>query len=128
VKGQEEHVAQWALFAGELEPDVRLVEADELLEFVQTEPANLLRPCDDPQRRLYGFVSYRRVAEGKALVRQATLTKVKVLAAHPRAILMETHEKKSSYKARVVAAQAIKPYGWLRVRMMKVVRYFWPLR
>lgn len=126
VKEKEELIVQWPLFGRELEPMVELVSGADLLAFVQKEPPELLYPCDDPMRRLYGFVSYRLAAEGKSLVRWSPLGKLKMMDTHPRAIVMETHESRNTLKSRTAVAKSIKPYGWLRVRLMRVVRRFWP--
>jgi hypothetical protein len=54
------------------------------------------------------------------------LGKLKMMDTHPRAIVMETHESRNTLKSRTAVAKSIKPYGWLRVRLMRVVRRFWP--
>lgn len=128
AKDGEERVFQWALFGQALEPDVQLLPALDLVAFLRSEPRECLHASDAPKMRQLGFVSYRLASEGKALVRRVSLTKVKELHSHPRAVLMENHDKLMTSKGRTAAARAIKPYGWPRVLLMKVVRKFFPIR
>lgn len=124
----EEHTFEWPLFGRELAPEVELVEATDLLDFVKGVPTDQLYPCDDPYKRLWGFVSYSKAPEGQAIVRRSKLSSIKGLAPHPRAVLMEAHERQSSHKMRSAAAKAIKPHGRLMVWAMRLVRRFLPLR
>lgn len=123
VRGSKEHIFQWALFGKELAPKIQIVGGEDVLAFIQGEPADLLGSCDDPKMRQLGFVSYRKAKDGLAMIRRVSLTKVKMMNQHPRALLMQVHERHvAGHKKRFAAAKAIRPYGWLRVMMMQLVR------
>jgi hypothetical protein len=128
IRTGEEQVFQWPVFGQVLMPHVEVVEPSDLVVFFQEEPRTLLTACDNPMRREIGFVSYREAPSGLAIVRRTQAMKVKVAPLDVRATLLEWHAKLFSHPNRLTAAQALKPYGWLRVRVMRLVRRFFPLR
>lgn len=128
-KEKAERAFQWPLYGRELVPNVELCSGEDLLAFVQTEPAEGLFPSDDARGRLIGFVSYRRAPEGRAEVRRTTLTNLKSMPTVPRELLLSLRgvELQSSNRSAAIV-HTIKPYGRLRVWAMRIVRKFFPLR
>lgn len=125
-KKREELVFQWAMFGRELVPEVELVEATDLVAFLQSEPADVLYLCDAPQLRRLGFVSYRNAAEGRAIVRQTKLTSAKMLSKEDLENLMAARKNLGRFESRKAAADAIKPHGRLVAGIMRLVRRVFP--
>ncbi len=128
IRPSEERTFQWALFGQPLKSEVEQVDAPTLVRFVEGEPPEALRTCDDPKSRHLGFVSYRDAANGRSVVRRTSLTQVKMLDPGTKAIFMGYRRRFGSYRDREATAKAIKPYGRLRVWLMRALRLFFPLR
>ena len=71
---EETHVHQWSLYGRPLEPEVALLEPDDLWAMIEADK-NAFK-CDDAKARLVGFVWYKPT-EGRSIVRRVTLTKLK---------------------------------------------------
>lgn len=124
-----EKTLQWPVRGRALEPEVELCSGEDLLAFVQSQPAEVLYPCDNPQKRLIGFVSYRRAPEGKSEVCYVSLTTLRTMPATPRSLLLGLREVElANGRNRTAALQVVKPYGRLRAWFMRLVRRFFPLR
>lgn len=103
----QEHVFQWAIHGHVLDPEVELVEAADLAAFVRSEPADQLHRCDDAKRRQFGFVSFRLAAEGRAIVRQTTLTKFKEASRGVQEFLVAERDRRDTAADRIQAAEAL---------------------
>jgi hypothetical protein len=84
---EEEQVLQWHLFGLPLKPDDAVVEAPELLDFLLNSAE--VQPCDDPRKRLIGFVRYEP-EQGRAVIRRTSLTRLKAMPQGDRERLMAT--------------------------------------
>lgn len=71
---EEVYILEWPIHGRVMEPDVAEVGAEELAAMLTADPSAV--SCDDPRRRLLGFVWYR-VEEGKSIVRRVPLTRFK---------------------------------------------------
>lgn len=71
---EETQLLQWPLFDKALEPEEQVVGVDELISFIQDETN--LAACDDPKRRLIGFVRYEP-DKGKSTIRRTQLTQIR---------------------------------------------------